>query len=73
MMGPNLWGVTGRTKPSAAGFKYSPALTGLGGQWTYEDLDAFLDSPAAFAQGAKMSFAGVKDGEKRAEIIAFLR
>ena len=25
MMGPNLWGVTGRTKPSAAGYKYSSA------------------------------------------------
>ena len=35
-VGPNLWDVVGRPKASAPGFKYSGALAGLGGAWTYQ-------------------------------------
>lgn len=73
MMGPNLWGVIGRPKAAVSGFAYSPALSGLGGAWTYEDLDKFLESPSGFAKGTKMAFAGAKKPEQRAAIIAFLR
>lgn len=73
LVGPNLWGVVGRSKASASGYDYSPALSGLGGAWTYDDLDDFLKNPAAFAKGTKMTFAGVPKPEQRAAIIAYLR
>ncbi len=50
-MGPNLWGVVGRTKASRRGYRYSPALARLGGRWTEAGLDAYLAEPKAFAPG----------------------
>ncbi|HXI88208.1 MAG TPA: cytochrome c family protein, partial [Parvularculaceae bacterium] len=73
LIGPNLWGVVGRPKASMAGYPYSPALSGLGGAWTYEDLNKFLESPSSFASGTKMTFGGAKKPDERAAIIAFLR
>jgi len=58
-VGPNLWDVVGRAKAGMPGFKFSGALKGLGGEWTYKDLDAFLAGPKGFAKGTKMSFAGL--------------
>ncbi len=72
-VGPNLWDVVGRPKASAPGFKYSGALSALGGVWTYEDLDAFLTSPKAFVKGNKMTFPGLKKAADRANVIAHLR
>ncbi len=72
-VGPNLWDVVGRPKASAPGFKYSSVLAGLGGAWTYEDLDAFLTSPKAFVKGNKMTFPGLKKAADRANVIAHLR
>ena len=72
-VGPNLWDVVGRAKAGAAGFNFSGALKGLGGAWTYQDLDAFLASPKGFAKGTKMSFAGLKKPKDRAAVIVFLR
>jgi len=72
-VGPNLWGVVGRTKASHAGFKYSGTLVRLGGQWSYADLDAFLASPNAFAKGNKMTFKGLPKAADRAAVIAYLR
>ena len=72
-VGPNLWDVVGRAKASAAGFKFSTTLKGLGGDWTYGDLDAFLTKPKAFARGTKMVFSGLKKPTDRAAVIAFLR
>ncbi|MGY9014945.1 MAG: c-type cytochrome [Rhodospirillales bacterium] len=72
-VGPNLWGVVGKAKASTTGFKYSGALKGLGGNWTFADLDAFLTKPKAFAKGTKMTFGGVKKPEDRAALLALLR
>ncbi|MBT5298381.1 MAG: cytochrome c family protein [Rhodospirillaceae bacterium] len=72
-VGPNLWDVVGRAKASAAGFKYSGALTDKGGDWSYADLDAFITSPKAFAKGTKMSFAGLKKAGDRAAMLVYLR
>ena len=72
-VGPNLWGIVGRPVASAEGFSYSDALRGLGGNWDYERLEAFLADPKAYAPGTKMSFAGIKKLEDRAALIAYLR
>jgi cytochrome c len=70
-MGPNLTGVAGG-KVAAGSFNYSPALKAKGGEWTDENLDAFLKGPAAFAPGTKMMMA-VPGDENRAAIIAYLK
>lgn len=72
-VGPNLWDVVGRPKGSAPGFKYSATLSGLGGEWTYGALNAFLTKPKDFAPGNKMTFAGLKKAGDRAAVIAYLR
>ncbi len=72
-VGPNLWGVVGAAVASHEGYSYSAALSGVGGDWTYEALDAFLTKPKTFAPGTKMTFAGLKKPQDRANIIGFLR
>jgi cytochrome c len=71
-VGPNLYGVVGRPKAAAGSFDYSPALKSKGGNWTVDDLSAFLANPRAYAPGTKMSFAGLPRGSERADVIAFL-
>ena len=73
--GPGLYDVVERVIGSHEGYAYSPVLTGhkdAGDTWTYENLNQFLLSPKGFAPGTKMTFAGVKNDEERANIIAFL-
>lgn len=72
-IGPNLWNIVGQSKAGVGGYKYSAALTGLGGAWSYADLDAFLANPKGYAKGTKMSFKGVKKPKDRAAIIAYMR
>lgn len=73
-IGPNLFGVLGKpVGKHAAGFAYSGALADHGGDWTYENMDAWLKSPRAFASGTKMSFAGLGSPEDRANVIAYLK
>ena len=72
-VGPNLWDIVGRPVAGHEGYKYSGALSGLGGEWSYDRLDGFLTKPKDFAAGTKMSFAGLKSAEDRANLIAFLR
>lgn len=71
--GPNLWSIVGKAIGSVDGFSYSDALGNKGGVWSYDDLNAFLADPKAFATGTKMNFAGLKDVQDRADIIAYLR
>ena len=72
-VGPNLWDVVGRAKAGAQGYRFSGVLAGLGGAWTFEDLDAFLAKPKAFAPGTRMTFAGVRKAADRAAVILYLR
>jgi len=73
-IGPNLWAVVGTGIGShAPGFAYSSDLAGHGGNWTYENLDAWLKSPRAFAAGTKMSFPGLSDPQERANVLAYLQ
>jgi cytochrome c len=72
-IGPNLNGVLGTAIAShAPGFAYSSALAGKGGSWDYENMDAWLSSPRAFADGTKMSFAGLGSAEDRANVILYM-
>lgn len=72
-VGPNLWEIVGRSRGGADGFAYSDAMSGAGGNWGYDELNAFLTSPKEAVPGNKMSFKGVSNPEQRAALIAFLR
>ncbi len=78
-VGPNLWDAIGSKKAHTAGYAYSNAMqaaatkAGEDGQWTYEQLNAFLASPKAVVPGTKMTFAGLRKPEDRANVIAYLR
>ena len=72
-IGPNLYGVMGSTIGAhAAGFAYSSALQDVGGSWTWEAMDEWLTSPRGFANGTKMSFAGLSKPEDRANVMEYL-
>jgi cytochrome c len=71
--GPNLWGVLGAPiGKHAAGFAYSPALSGKGGNWDFDSMNIWVKSPRDFAPGTKMTFAGLGKPEDRANLVAFL-
>jgi cytochrome c len=71
-VGPNLWGIVGRAKASVAGFNYSAAMKGKGGNWTIEELNTYLLNPKAMVPGTNMNFAGIPRGSERADLLTFL-
>ena len=70
-IGPLHRGVVGRAVASVPGYEYSDAIKKLGGTWTPERLDKWLQGPQAVAPGAKMFFT-VDDPGQRRDIIAYL-
>lgn len=75
-VGPNLWDIVNRAVASHEGFAYSGAMKEFseGGAvaWDYDHLDAFLASPKGLVRGTAMGFAGLKNPQERADIIAYL-
>ena len=72
-IGPNLWAVVGDTVGAGrGGFAFSDSLKGKGGKWDFATLDQWLTNPKAFADGTKMSFAGLTSPEDRANVILYL-
>ena len=72
-VGPGLWNVVGADIAAHDGFAYSDALAGIEGDWTYEALDGFLAAPRDWAPGTAMSYAGIRDAQDRANMIAYLQ
>ena len=71
-IGPNLWGILGKAKAEASGFKYSDSLMGLGGTWSIEDMNLWLKSPKKYAPGNSMAFVGLRKDKDRANLLAYL-
>jgi cytochrome c len=72
-VGPNLYGVVGAPHGHMPGYQYTNALKSKQGPWTFEEMSAWLTKPSAYAPGTKMSYAGLADPKKRADIIEYLR
>lgn len=73
--GPNLHGVVGRTSGTLEGFTFSEAMTKAGAEghiWTAEEILKFVENPKQVIPGTKMTFAGLKKPEERADVLAFL-
>jgi cytochrome c len=71
-IGPNLHGVMGAPMGGRPGFAYSAALRGHGGSWDWEAANSFLRDPRAFAPGNRMTFAGVRNPQDRADVMLYL-
>lgn len=71
--GPSLAGVFGRDAGTAEGFhRYSDALRSTNLVWNEDALNAFLADPQAFLPGNRMTFPGIADAQRRANVIAYL-
>jgi len=71
-VGPSLHKVVGRKSGSVAGFSYSDANKNSGITWTPQVLFEYLKDPKGYIPGTKMAFPGVKDDQKRADLVAYL-
>jgi cytochrome c len=76
-VGPNLWDIVNRPIASHEGFSYSSAMREFaeGGQqvWDYEHLVGFLAAPRSYIPGTAMAFAGIRNPQEEANLIAYLR
>jgi cytochrome c len=74
-VGPNLHGVVGRPAGSIQGFRYSANMRQLadgGLTWTTENLNRYLTNPKDLVPQGSMAFAGIRNDEQRASLIAYL-
>ena len=72
MVGPSLHALQGRTSGSIPGYTYSTANKNSGIEWTNEKLFQYLENPQRVIPGTKMTYTGLKDPQKRADVIAYL-
>jgi cytochrome c len=71
-VGPNLHGIMGKPVAAVGGFAYSGALSGLGGAWDWDRMDAWLKNPRGYVDGTKMAFAGLSKIEDRAAVALYM-
>lgn len=72
-VGPMHLGLFGRKAGSVPGFNYSKAMQQSGIVWDETTLDRFLENPRTTVPGTRMTYAGVKDPQERADLIAYLK
>jgi len=72
MIGPNLWGVIGRTAGSVSDYKYSKAMVAYAKEWSFEEMNSYLIKPQAYIKGTKMAFAGLRKEKDRASVILYM-
>lgn len=72
ILGPPLAGVVGRKAGTFPGYSYSPGMKAAGWVWTDDKLTEYLPGPRAMVPGTKMTYGGLKDPAKLADLIAFL-
>lgn len=71
-IGPSLAGIVGRKAGQVQGFHYSPANKNSGLTWDEATLDRYLASPSTVVPHTTMTYGGLKDADKRANLIAYL-
>lgn len=72
-VGPNQYGIVGAHFAHEPGFAYSKAINEKKDKtWGFQELSDFLAAPAKYLPGTKMSFAGIKNPQDRANLIAYL-
>jgi cytochrome c len=71
-LGPTLAGLVGRKSGSVEGFRYSKANSEAGIVWTTEKLDPYIKNPREVVPGTTMAYAGLRNDDERANLIAYL-
>jgi len=71
-IGPALYNVVGRKVGSVSDYKYSKTLASYEKEWTFEELNGFLQKPSSYLKGTKMSYAGLRKEKDRASIIKYM-
>jgi cytochrome c len=72
-VGPNQWGLVGSHFAHQEGYAYSAAMLAMKDKkWGFQELSDFLANPKKYIPGNKMSFAGIKNPQDRANLIAYL-
>jgi len=72
MIGPNLYGFFTSPVGNVSGYSYSNALTDADFIWTPRALDAWLQQPAKFLPGNRMTYPGLREAADRDNLIAYL-
>jgi|ERR1700728_1573684 cytochrome c len=72
IIGPSLYSVVGRHSGMVPGFRYSEANKASGLVWDVSTLDRYLTAPRQVVPGTLMTYAGLKDQQRRADLIAYL-
>lgn len=72
-IGPSLHAIIGRKAASVPGFAYSPAMKNSGITWSEEELFRFIGDTRGTVPGTKMAFAGMRNAQTRADMIAYLK
>lgn len=74
-IGPHLNGLVGRSIGTVDGYDYSDPLVEAGVEgavWSETVLDRFLEDPRGYLPGTSMVFRGVRQEDRRADLIAYL-
>src|SRR5690625_3667188 len=73
-VGPNLWDIVGAPHAHLDDFNYSSGMEERSDEpWTYEALNAFIADPRGTIPGTRMAYAGMRNVQERANLIAWLR
>jgi cytochrome c len=74
MTGPSLAELWNRKAGSLSSFtRYSPALASANIVWNDQTLDDWIKDPQHLVPSNEMTFAGIKDTQQRADLLAFLK
>ena len=71
-IGPSLFGVIGRQAGTAPGFHFTADHKKLGVTWDTATMDKYLANPRAMVKDTSMTYAGLKEADKRADVVAYL-
>lgn len=72
-IGPSLAGIPGRAAGTSRRFNYTAEVSGSRIFWSPEKLNQYLENPQRVIPGSRETFAGLSDGQDRADVIAFLQ
>ncbi len=74
-IGPNLHGLFGSIAATKPNYQFSSAARSRPEAVLWDDasINAHTDNPQKFTPGTKMTYAGLHDRSKRADLIAYLR
>lgn len=76
LVGPQLNGLFGRRAGSVAGYNYSPAYKTpqvAEKVWSEENFTTYIQDPRTVTPGTRMVFAGLRNPDQIANLIAFLK